>query len=201
MIEVLIASVVFLIGFAGLAMMHTYAAGFDRHAQRVDQATSVAWDLLSYLETVPYAQARSTVLKDSNTGNDSDDDMRDVAGLFAKTVVPATAYDHDETDLDNADAASGGNPCAAATQPTVDCAFRGYLDVSLSAAGRPTLDFNGNHQNDFQRYWLIEDHKNSSGQVDGVLISVIARWRTTNGSYRRVVLTGYRADPSLMATM
>ena len=203
-LEVLISSVIFLIGFAGLAAMHTYAAGFDGHAQKVDQATTVAWDLLNYLEHVPWTAARPTLLADSNGGNDGAAEMRDVANNFTKATVANTYYDHNEADLDAVDAlTTGGDPCASMAKPKVQCPFQGYASTNVSApgSGRPTLDFNGNGKDDFNRYWLVKDEPDGSGKIQGVLISVVVRWRTTTGTFQRVVLTGYRANPTLMTLM
>lgn len=214
--EVLVSSVVFLIGFSGIAMLHTFAAGFDAHASKVDRATMIADELLGYLETVPATNsvtgAPTVILKDANPGNDGN--LRDAKGFFTEaqsSFAAAAPFDFDADNnagggawLPDAYDSSAVNPCAFENR---DCKFRGYRSVrvavpaGLGTGGRPSLDFNGDGKDDFQRYWIIANDglDPSSGKPVGKFISVIVRWHDLRtNTWRRVVVTGYRNNEALM---
>jgi len=184
LLEVMISMVIFLVGMAGLLGMHMTAGHSDAYASKIDRATAVGQDLMSYLQSIPYT---SPLLVAGPAGRDLLDGNETFE--LKKNLVQGTDFDYDDASLQPYDPALGGS-----TQPL----FTGYLSGGASTNGwRPTLDFNGDGTPDMQRYWLVEDlPANSKGRVAGKVISVIVRWaEPATGNFRRVVLMNTRFNP------
>lgn len=184
LLEVMISMVIFLVGMAGLLGMHLTASGSDAYASKLDRATAVAQDLLSYLRSVPYD---SPLLTPGPTGRD----LMDGNSTFETktTLTQGTDYDFDDTSLLAYDPLLGGSSTPA---------FDGYLPYATAApTWRPNLDFNQDGKPDVKRYWLVDALPlTPKGVAAGKVISVIVRWpNPATGRFYRVVLMATRFNP------
>ena len=179
---------VFAVAMTALFHTHVVAAGSDGRARRVDRATTIGQDLLSWLHQVPYDHALLEPGTDTNDG-----DLLDQGGNFNRRELEDDSWDFSEEDiLDyDADNTSGDNPC---DDLGTNCEFRGYIDPTLNnPSDRPTLDFTDSGQLEFERYWLVAEDDT------GKRISVIVRWYEPSiRGHRRVVMYGFRHNPALM---
>lgn len=96
---------------------------------------------------------------------------------------------------------SVGDPGQAfeTTADPVSAGIADHAEADLTAGG---LEFNGLPTaaiGDYQRFWNVAsaatDDSNGNGVADGRRIAVVVRWPHGTG-WRRVVLMGYKADPS-----
>ncbi|MDF1563600.1 MAG: prepilin-type N-terminal cleavage/methylation domain-containing protein [Deltaproteobacteria bacterium] len=197
LIEVMIAVVVMSVGMVGLVSMLNVAAKRDGDGRRKDRATAIAYDLLHYLERLPFD---APALVDTHTSNGTD--LMDENGTFAgmdNTNLPASTFDHSGGDLPDADTGSFMGVVVPADQQ-----FVGYAPAGTFTEGtgnRPTLDFNNDGKDDFNRNWIVVDDPPRPGESvsPGKKIGVVVTWRDPSlGIRQRVTVVGYRANRKLV---
>jgi hypothetical protein len=197
-LEAMISMAVLTVGMLGIFHMQVVAIGSDSYAARVDRATLIARDLLTYLESIPYdADIIQDVENGANGGNTLDTGLAYTARNLADG-----AFDFMDDGETLPDELAGGavDPCAAL--PGRSCLFRGYVNPDILGADptqRPTLDFNGDGNADFERYWIVAEQQPGSPDSEGKYIAVIVRWEEPSvRAPRRVVMSTYRHNPRLL---
>ncbi len=111
LIECMIALAVLLIGSLGLLSLHTVGLRLNADARVITQATALAQDLITQMQTWDYAN--DPRLRNANPGNDVK--YADKDGDFEKTMS-TTFYDHEESELEAGGATWLGVPTATAQQ-------------------------------------------------------------------------------------
>ncbi|HTP52587.1 MAG TPA: prepilin-type N-terminal cleavage/methylation domain-containing protein [Anaeromyxobacteraceae bacterium] len=179
LVEALVAMAILMVGAVGTLGLHYQGQRMELEARGITRATAIAQDLMSQIQTWPYADPR---LADANAANDGD--FSDNAFAFETQTPPP--FDHAEADLTlnglswNGIQGPGsanpvsyiGAPCAAGTQ---SC-YERYWNVSQTNADGSLIDSNGN------------------GVPDGVHIAVLVRWQEGT-TWHRIVLVGFMVNP------
>jgi hypothetical protein len=198
LLEASIAMAVLTMGLLGVFQMQVIAASSDGYAARVDRATLIARDLLTYLESIPY---EADILQDVENGANGGDTL-DAGFAFNARVLADGMFDFEDDgdSLPDELAAGSIDPCAAL--PERSCLFRGYVNPAVLGADptqRPTLDFNGDGEADFERYWIVAEQQPGNPNSEGKYIAVIVRWEEPSvRAPRRVVMSTFRHNPRLL---
>lgn len=104
LIEVLVALAILVIGLAAGSSTVIYASRFTSTGVHVEQATTMAQNLMTALLAVPYASsgtgssaAPNTFFTNTTTANDAD--VADSAQNFTLATLPANSFDHTDSEL------------------------------------------------------------------------------------------------------
>jgi prepilin-type N-terminal cleavage/methylation domain-containing protein len=104
LIEVMIALVVLVIGLTAATSTVIYASKSTSTGMHVEQASTMAQSLLTALMSVPYnasgtGNSASPKTFFTNTYTSNDADVADSAQNFALATLPASSYDHVDSEL------------------------------------------------------------------------------------------------------
>lgn len=165
LIEAVIAFGVVMFGAAGVVALNQTSTAMMGDARRSTRATAYALDLVNQIHLWDYATETAAGGRLLNTKAANDADLGDSAGAFMTSVDPITAGLADHEEAE--------------------------------LAGRNALDAGYLNDNDMQRFWNVATlvDANGNGVSDGVLVSVVVRWRH-NASWRRMVLMTSRKNPA-----
>lgn len=183
-LEALIAMALLTIGIMGMMSLNTTGQRINADARQMTRATAIAQDLLGQIMLWDYDDAR--LAAGATGGADIADDAHAFEG-------EGPTYDHSDgelwTKVDAETDLQSRIDQAKALDPDADVS--GYTAQDVNFYGIPNADVLGH----YQRYWNVsyEDDSNDNGIWDGVRIAVIVRWKQS-GSWRRVVLTGFKPN-------
>lgn len=105
LLEVMVALAILLVGAAGALSTAIYSGASLGTGQHIEQASGLAQSLLTALMAVPAtahgvgaaSAAPNTLFTNTYTTNDGD--IADSGQVFAQTTLPASAYDHAESEI------------------------------------------------------------------------------------------------------